>query len=629
MPSRPEISVIVPVYNVADHVAACIASLRAQTFTDFEAIVVDDGATDDSHALAVQAIGDDTRFRVIRQENRGLSAARNTGLEAARGRFIAFVDSDDRADPRYLEDLLEAIRMTGAPMAACAVRSVYPGGAHSDHSAIHSAPEPNEAETCLMPLETWAQVIDHFPSAWNKLYAASLIAGLRFEEGTLFEDHAFFQAAAKRADVIAHVGSPLYLQTRERPGQITGADNDGVFDQISVLDALADGMDARKPGGAHAYATLTSRLLYERAGVIRDPVRRAAFIRAANDLLSRRKLRYLPDWPTGIGASFGSELAGQPPLSIVIPWDGQEGPLRLTLAALAQAEPCGAEVLIVCDRCPVQDAHAVASRFAPLQAVAIAAQTPGAGGARNTGLKAARGTLVMFLDAGDMPALWLPLRWSNEMLHQSAQVGFAPHRIGMGEDAGLHDGFHDPRGVPPLPITPELIDMPPERVLKVYPHPSAFVFSTQFLRREELLFGDGHLECWPVIFGALQRAERVLRFDWPALAINQAPDCRKLWRRPASAQQLMLAARQIDLTDFPPGALHRLYARALWEKANHTLEGWSDRTRFWLGAAKAVSRLPPFPDGTALDPYLGPRLERLIRASGQSRLRCIARALGR
>ena len=77
------ISVIIPVYNVAEHVAACIDSLRTQTLDTFEAIVIDDGSTDGSGAAAQRAIADDPRFRLIRQDNAGLSGARNTGLDVA------------------------------------------------------------------------------------------------------------------------------------------------------------------------------------------------------------------------------------------------------------------------------------------------------------------------------------------------------------------------------------------------------------------------------------------------------------------------------------------------------------------------------------------------------------------
>ena len=93
--NTPAVSIIVPVFDVEDHVAAAIASLRDQSFADFEAIVVDDGSTDASADRAAAAIGDDPRFTLIRQANRGLSGARNTGLARVRAPVVGFLDSDD------------------------------------------------------------------------------------------------------------------------------------------------------------------------------------------------------------------------------------------------------------------------------------------------------------------------------------------------------------------------------------------------------------------------------------------------------------------------------------------------------------------------------------------------------
>ena len=101
-------------YNVQGYVAKCMASLSAQTLADFEVIVIDDGSTDGSLLEAQTAIGTDLRFRLIQQENSGLSEARNVGLELAQGTFIAFVDSDDSVTPGYLFRLWQALENTGA-----------------------------------------------------------------------------------------------------------------------------------------------------------------------------------------------------------------------------------------------------------------------------------------------------------------------------------------------------------------------------------------------------------------------------------------------------------------------------------------------------------------------------------
>ena len=199
--SFPLISIILPVYNVQDHVAACITSLRAQTLTDFQVLLIDDGSTDDSARRARAAIGEDPRFQVISQDNRGLSGARNAGLDLAQGEYIAFLDSDDRFAPQFLEHMLRALTGSGADWVACGIQFCFPDGASTRHSAIHGrAAQHSSGRVTRFDLSDWGQAIRHFPSAWNKLYRRSLIEGLRFPEGTWFEDHGFFYRAAARTD---------------------------------------------------------------------------------------------------------------------------------------------------------------------------------------------------------------------------------------------------------------------------------------------------------------------------------------------------------------------------------------------------------------------------------------------
>ncbi len=114
-----EISVIVPVYKVEKYLNECIDSILAQTFTDFEVILVDDGSPDGCPALCDAAAEKDSRVRVIHKANGGVSTARNAGLAAARGNWVGFVDSDDVIDKTYLEKLYCAAKQSGAEIAAC------------------------------------------------------------------------------------------------------------------------------------------------------------------------------------------------------------------------------------------------------------------------------------------------------------------------------------------------------------------------------------------------------------------------------------------------------------------------------------------------------------------------------
>ena len=102
MKYMPEISIIIPIYNTEKYLVRCLDSIKAQNFTDWECILVNDGSTDNSEALCERYADEDSRFRLINKINGGVSSARNAGLDVAKGTWIAFVDSDDYVDPDYL-----------------------------------------------------------------------------------------------------------------------------------------------------------------------------------------------------------------------------------------------------------------------------------------------------------------------------------------------------------------------------------------------------------------------------------------------------------------------------------------------------------------------------------------------
>lgn len=117
--TSPKISIIVPVYKVEQYLRRCLDSIEAQTFTDWECILIDDGSPDNSGVICDEYVANDTRFRVIHQENKGVSAARNAGLDVARGEWIGFVDSDDWIEPEMYETLLTKAINTSADIVSC------------------------------------------------------------------------------------------------------------------------------------------------------------------------------------------------------------------------------------------------------------------------------------------------------------------------------------------------------------------------------------------------------------------------------------------------------------------------------------------------------------------------------
>lgn len=98
-----KVSVIIPVYNVEKYLESCLESIKSQTFTDYELILINDGSTDESFAIMRRYAERDARIRIISQSNRGVSAARNLGLSVAEGDYVLFVDSDDTILPDALE----------------------------------------------------------------------------------------------------------------------------------------------------------------------------------------------------------------------------------------------------------------------------------------------------------------------------------------------------------------------------------------------------------------------------------------------------------------------------------------------------------------------------------------------
>src|SRR5690625_7031624 len=119
MKERPAISIIVPVYNVNTYLEKCLKSILNQTFTDVEVIVVNDGSTDQSGLICDEYAEKDKRIKVIHQAKKGVSAARNTGINRATGDFIGFVDGDDYIDKSMYENLYQACMETGSSISIC------------------------------------------------------------------------------------------------------------------------------------------------------------------------------------------------------------------------------------------------------------------------------------------------------------------------------------------------------------------------------------------------------------------------------------------------------------------------------------------------------------------------------
>ena len=204
--TRPAISIIVPVYKTERFLPACIASIQAQTFADFELILVDDGSPDNCPALCDAAAAKDRRIRVVHQKNRGLSGARNAGLDTARGEWVAFVDSDDVIMPDFCSKLYAAVQDTGAQMVVCNYRQVDEALQPIEEQYLHVR---RETITPAQALER--STLLPYMVVWNKLYHRSIFDGLRFAEGKLNEDTMLISYTYEKAEKIANIPDALYL----------------------------------------------------------------------------------------------------------------------------------------------------------------------------------------------------------------------------------------------------------------------------------------------------------------------------------------------------------------------------------------------------------------------------------
>lgn len=616
--SAPRVSVVVPVHNVARHVGACVTSIATQTFSDFEVVVIDDGSSDDSGALARQAAAGDPRFHFVEQPNAGLSAARNRGLERAQGQFVVFVDSDDRLAATYLARLVQAIEDSGADWVACAILFCPPEGPGKPHDGLHG-PGPHVPRAQQWhDLSDWRDIVCIYPSVWNKIYRRDLIGEIRFDEGLNYEDHAFFWRYAKRAGPLLRLPEPLYLSTQGRRGQITRDGSERTFEQFTVLDILAGILgDSQKPGGEVALARIATRLTFERAAAIGDRARRRRFLARARDWLAARSLQ--EDGALGVPAFWCDALSDQVPISVVVPTNADVRALAATLESLAAASLQEAEVLVVPDEgvCPpAEQAEAglerLLARFPECRVV------PGAHGiheARNRGLRVAQGRAIVFLDAGDTLPPEALAGWHHRLRMAGADMGFA--RLRMGQSQTVHSGLHDPAGVQPSHLEAQNGFAPdPEEGLAIHAHPSAKIFDRGFLETHGIVFPPGLLSSSHMMLRSVLQAGKVVRLSGIAAGISTDRSCRTQWRRVCSADALYeaITAMQADpaLKKLPQGWEGRLWARALWEKLNYAdFHAPEERAAFMAEATRLSAQLP-LGGALTLDPYIGPRIRKIL-----------------
>ena len=214
----PELSIIVPIYKVEKYLDECIQSILHQTFTDLELILVDDGSPDACPQMCDAIAEQDSRVRVIHQKNGGLSAARNTGIEAARGNWLGFVDSDDFVAPDFYEKLYNAAVNADADCAVCSVQLIHEDGSRMDTPPQWKVYGGGYTGEDVLKTITWQNNVPYLV-AWNKLYRREVFRTLRYPVGRINEDGFVFAELFDTIKKVACVEQPLYFY-RRRTGSI-------------------------------------------------------------------------------------------------------------------------------------------------------------------------------------------------------------------------------------------------------------------------------------------------------------------------------------------------------------------------------------------------------------------------
>lgn len=209
--SMPEISVVVPVYQVEKYLARCIESILAQTYTDFEVILVDDGSFDNSGDICEKYAISDSRIRVIHKKNGGLSSARNAGLDVAVGEYVTFIDSDDVIHPQYLEVLYRECEKNAADISIGRLARFQKNEeikAFKSITGIRGALyDSTYTLNCFFDKE---KTVSNYVSACCKLFKRNLFQNIRFPEGRLFEDEFTTYRLYYAANAVVDLDEVLY-----------------------------------------------------------------------------------------------------------------------------------------------------------------------------------------------------------------------------------------------------------------------------------------------------------------------------------------------------------------------------------------------------------------------------------
>lgn len=282
------ISVIVPVYNTGKYLKKCIDSILTQTYPELEIILVDDGSTDGSPSICDEYAEDDPRVKVIHQENKGLSAARNAGMRAANGEYLTFVDSDDYIEADTYEKVMDAFSLHHPDLVFFREKEVDLSG----KTIRINGKTPTNTVLRGTQKDALDLVIGCLVNGvCDKVFPKSTIDGLFFEEGRMYgEDFWFNLHMLPKVETMACVDSIQYSYVSNQDSVTHASFNSRTFDQMYFKDKVAAYVQQQFPD----YARICRKRAYlSRLYVCRPIIRERLERNYAKELAEIR--RYLKD----------------------------------------------------------------------------------------------------------------------------------------------------------------------------------------------------------------------------------------------------------------------------------------------------------------------------------------------
>ena len=229
------ISVIVPIYNVEKYLSKCLDSICTQTYRNLEIILIDDGSPDRCPEICDEYVKIDERIKVLHQENGGLSVARNSGLDIAKGNFICFVDPDDYLHPQMYECLYNNLKKYDADISICEFERVF------ENDKFFVSNNINESITICNGREALEKLYGEYrvttTVAWNKLYKKELFQNIRYGKNKIHEDEFIVHRILDKAKKVLYTSYPFYYYL-QRNTSIMGEKFN--LKRLDVLEALEE-----------------------------------------------------------------------------------------------------------------------------------------------------------------------------------------------------------------------------------------------------------------------------------------------------------------------------------------------------------------------------------------------------